>query len=378
MYEHKRILNFFAIFFVCFILCSSLSLSSFAVSNLLNPDMTNSSWSWASWSTYTPTLSYNSSTNTNSFGFNDTSSGILSVRTSSLGDNFQVDDVYRLTFSVFGDFTVVRLEVRLDLYGSNTNQSVPILTIDQRYRPSDNSFTDFSVTFRPSDYMANATRMNLQFDFIGYGTSSTSQNVHIRNVVLANKDDNSGWFQSILDKLNSWSVALNLQLTNLKNGVLDAIGDIQGWLTDVKNGIVNGLTTVLNIVKNAVTNAIAGIQQWFINLGEDIEDFFDMLKDYLLYFQHPVELNEDGVPVDEYGEPIYENIFDIPDFFDTLDGWIEQLETAKSDVDNGANQGIQKLELVITPLSSIISRVPVLTIFLTFALAVIVIKKVIG
>lgn len=355
----KKIIS---VFLTVLFLLSCMSVLSFADENLIESDLTQWTELWSSNPNFTSQgsgkymVSFSNSSASNVYAYYKVSNADISI-----------SDTYELSFDVWGHFERVNCYV-LASFNNQIQQldGVELGKIYDDFASSGNAYTTFKTKFVPSNlYDGGISSFEVVLMFQIVNTSTT--NLWFQNMQLVNVTDEAGFFQSIGDWFSKVYHAIVGGKDSSGNDHLGLAGDI-------------GLrfTNIMNNVKNAITNAIAGIQQWFSDLGDRISDFFTMLKNYILYFQNPVIINSDGVPVDEYGEPIYENIFDIPDFFEKLEDWVDDLENARTDVQNGANQGVEKIRLTIAPLTSIISRVPFLTVFITFALAVIVIKKVIG
>lgn len=240
--------------------------------------------------------------------------------------------------------------------------------------------------------------MRLVFEFVQTNNTYDYTCYLSNNVYFNDNDDDSGWFQSIItwiqnvvtsisngvsDLLNSISTLgsnIGTWFTNLGNNIstwLTTLGNnISTWLTNVKDGIVNKLQSV----QTAITNAIDGIQQWFINLGNRIGEFFTMLKNYILYFQHPVTLNADGVPVDGNGNPVYTNPFDdtLDSVSDTLDDWFDSLDDFILTIQSVNVQITGYLQTFTNIFNRFNAGVPIIGVIITLALIVIVIKKIMG
>ena len=404
----KQLRKIISILLFTVILLSSFSVSSFGADNLVTQtNLTVSPWSWGSESYYSATLPmyYNSSTTASRFTVNSSTwptGNVGAIRYCTLNiSDFDPRHKYNLSFDVYGDFSICPVNVMVncvDSSGYSQTHSVSLVYIYANYNTGDNVYTHAEVSFIPSNISSNASKITIQFLFGLIDSGST--NLYFKNLTVT--DDDSGlwsrlwsWLQSIYNKLGEMLNSLVGIASNVGQGFSNVLTDFKAFIvggTD-HNGIVHQslASNIGSFIRNLGTtiggffddlwddlsDAFDDIGQWFIDLGEDIEDFFTMLKNYLLYFRHPVTI-VNGVPVDEHGEPIYENVFDIPDFFETLEDWVDDLDNAKTDVETGASAGVQAFEDTIAPLTSILNRVPFLTVFVTFALAVIIIKKVIG
>lgn len=351
------------------LLLSSFTLSSFAQITLINSNMSASTWSWASYSDR-PTLTYDSSADRNKFEM--TANTPLTVRLTSLAtSDVYLNHSYKLSFDIWGHFEDYNFSVVLVTKENlNTESTHYLCEISQNLASSDNTYTTVTIDFSPSYFVGSVNSLALDFIFSRVNGATNVRNLYIKNLVMVDTDNDSSFWNTLWQKL-----------TELKNSITSSFNtltsNVGGFFTNLWNNISSAFTNLWNNLSTAFSNLTTNIQNFFINLGEDIEEFFDMLKDYILYFQHPVELDEDGVPVDEYGNPIYENIFDIPDFFETIEDWIDTLDDSKADVNSGANQGIQKISLVTGYLNSL-TAIPIISILVIFGMVVIVIKKVLG
>ena len=113
---------------------------------------------------------------------------------------------------------------------------------------------------------------------------------------------------------------------------------------------------------------------------ENIKGFFDMLKNFLLYFQHPVELNSDGVLVDGSGKPIYINPFDsaLADVEATVNGWIDDIKVFVDDMDESRIEVSGYIEIGTEFINDIMSAHPIISACILFAVAFFVVRKVVG
>ena len=105
-----------------------------------------------------------------------------------------------------------------------------------------------------------------------------------------------------------------------------------------------------------------------------------MLKNYLLYFQHPVTLDKDGVPIGADDKPVYTNPFasKIEQFKETVNGWLQQIKDFVAQIDNSAESVSSYIENGSSIVSGVLTAVPILTAVLTFALVLLVVRKVVG
>lgn len=146
-------------------------------------------------------------------------------------------------------------------------------------------------------------------------------------------------------------------------------------LTDLddNSGLIN---SIIDAIK-AIPERIKG---FFTDLADNIKGFFDSLKNYILYFQDPVTLNEDGVLVDANGNPIYVNPFEnsIEDIEETFNCWIEDIRGFISGMDESRVQVSGYLQTGTGLINDILSASPIISAVLIFIASFFVIRKVVG
>lgn len=191
-------------------------------------------------------------------------------------------------------------------------------------------------------------KCQLRITFAQAANSTASEIYFLSNEIsLIDKDDDSGWFQKIINKIEE-------TINNIKQ----IPEKINQKLAELKNGI----------------------GEFFEGLGEDIKGFFEMLKNYLLYFQHPVTLNSEGVLVDENGEPIYTNPFEsaLSDVEETVNVWLADIKQFIEDIDESRIEVSGYMETGTGFINDIMSAHPIISACLIFAAAFFVIRKVVG
>ena len=241
------------------------------------------------------------------------------------------------------------------------------------------SWATYSFTFVPSSVFPSIPsdkKIAISFSFVGGDNSASNYNTkfYFQNIALTDFDDNSGFLTQISNAIAYLHIMLDEAMCKIVGGTTISgvtyngfFNDLATWLNNVKQGIVNKLTEV----KNGIIDKLEAVKT-------AIGDFFTMLKNYLLYFKHPVTLNNDGVPVDSQGNPVYENPFEEPEIFDTLDEWVETIDEAKDTTEDSADEGLSHISGVMGIITTLFTRVPFLSIFFGFVLAVVIIKKVTG
>ena len=222
-----------------------------------------------------------------------------------------------------------------------------------------------------TDGIDSGYKCELVISFVqdGYNSSDVQRFYVSPEIYLTDKDDDSGWFQKIIDAIHG-------------------IGD---FFTDLGNSIYNNFTSLslsISTKLSSLGDRISGfftdlgnkIEDFFINLGENIGEFFTMLKNYILYFEHPVTLNSDGVLVDSSGNPIYTNPFAsaMDKVKNTFNGWIGDIEQFVSNMEVSRKNVSNYISKGTSIINDVMSASPVLTACIIFVAGFLVIRKVVG
>ena len=146
------------------------------------------------------------------------------------------------------------------------------------------------------------------------------------------------------------------------------------------DGILGAILSIPEKIKGFFTGLADSISGFFQELADNIKGFFDSLKNYILYFQDPVTLNEDGVLVDANGNPIYVNPFEnsIEDIEETFNGWIEDIRGFISGMDESRVQVSGYLQTGTGLINDVLSASPIISAVLIFIASFFVIRKVVG
>lgn len=215
-----------------------------------------------------------------------------------------------------------------------------------------------SINFKAPDFATSDTSIRIECS-IGeaYSYGSAGQNAGFllsKNIGFNDNTDNPGWLGKILEKFTALGDRIGSFFTNLSDNISD--------------------------LKDNLTEKFNNLKQWFIDLGDSIGEFFEMLKNYLLYFQHPVTLDKDGVPVGADGKPVYTNPFasKIEQFEETVNGWLQQIKYFVAQIDDSGASVSSYIKNGSSIVSGVLTAVPILTAVLTFALVLLVVRKVVG
>lgn len=200
-------------------------------------------------------------------------------------------------------------------------------------------------------------------------------------------DKTTGLLDSIIDWIKQIIEDIKSLPEKISNSLSRFFENLGNKLTELKDGISNFFENLWNNLKSAFedigdwfSELGESIGQFFTDLGESIKGFFEMLKNYLLYFQHPVKLNSDGVLVNDKGQPIYTNPFDsaIDQVKETVDGWISDIKDFINDMDTSRVNVSGYLKTGTGFINDIMSAAPILSACVIFAAAFFVIRKVVG
>lgn len=230
------------------------------------------------------------------------------------------------------------------------------------------------IKFTMPSSVTDSTTVGIEFSVpvrYSYGsTEGQKPRYYIsREIGFVDTTDNPSWLGKILNKFS--------ELGDTIGGFFDGLGDrIGGFFEEQKQKIQD----FSNNVGQWFTDLGNNIKQWFIDLGEDIGEFFTMLKNYLLYFQHPVTTNSDGVLIGKDGKPVYTNPFEsaidkvkatVDDWLAKINNFVDGMETSRQDVTGYLENGSGVINTVL-------SASPILSVCVLFAVGFFVIRKVVG
>ncbi len=241
------------------------------------------------------------------------------------------------------------------------------------------SFNDYKVQNikcnfdMPANVVSGQTTVNIEYRVSeAYGYGSAGQNVRYyisENIDFLDRTDNPTW----LAKIKQWFLDLGDKIGNFFSALGDRIG---GFFDDLAENIKQKFNDLKSWIENLGNN----IKQWFKDLGEDIGEFFTMLKNYLLYFQHPVTTNSEGVLIGADGKPVYTNPFEsaIDKVENTVSDWISKIKSFCDSIDVNAENVSNWLSTGTNLIDKLFSAVPILAVLAGFGIAFIVIRKVVG
>ena len=220
---------------------------------------------------------------------------------------------------------------------------------------------EISINFTAPDFATDSTSIRIECsisEIYGYGVNNNAGFLLSKEIGFNDNTDNPGWLGKILQNFTN----LGDRISSFFSGLTDSIS---GFFSDLKQSIVNQFNNV---------------KQWFVDLGEDIKGFFTSLKNYLLYFEDPVTLDHNGVPIGADGKPVYINPFasKIDEFEQTINGWLTQIQNFVNQIGSAGSSVSSYIENGSTVVTGVLGAVPVLTAVLTFALVLLVVRKVVG
>ncbi len=238
---------------------------------------------------------------------------------------------------------------------------------------SGGSLSKVNVKFNAPNEITDSARIQVVMTISGnYGYGAGGETVHYyfsENLEFTDLTENPTWLQKILKKFT--------ELGDTIGGFFRSLGDrIGGFFDDLAESIKGKFNDLKTWIENLGNN----IKQWFKDLGEDIGDFFTMLKNYLLYFQHPVTTNSDGVLIGADGKPVYTNPFEnaLQKVEDTVYGWLGSITEFLDGIDESRENVAGYLENGSTLVNGVLKASPILSVCVTFAVAFLVIRKVVG
>lgn len=213
-----------------------------------------------------------------------------------------------------------------------------------------------TIAFTAPDIVTPSTQITINVNYSASEDWGTEPNENMyfwfgKEVTFVDRTDNPGWLGKILQRFTDLGNTIGGFFTNLGN-------KIGGFFTDLKDSLV----------------------QKFVDLGNSIGEFFDMLRDYILYFEHPVDLDSNGVPIGADGKPVYTNPFasKLDEFKTTVNGWLDTINEFINSIDSSRVAVAGYLSNGSTLINGVLSAVPILSVVLTFAIVFLVVRKVVG
>lgn len=296
---------------------------------------------------------------------------------------YSLDFWYAFNTASFGSLFVV-LEV---LDGNQNLINSQILYTSPDNLTSD-TWTNCNISFKPDlSGVQSGYSCRLIFRFC-QAHNGSPWSVHISNYIYFNdNDDDSGLLDGILDWLSRiyHSVAggtdrEGVTHTGIVQGIKNGLSNLGDRISNFFDNLAENIKQKFNDLKSWIENLGNNIKQWFIDLGENIREFFTMLKNYLLYFQHPVTLNSDGVLVGADGQPVYTNPFAnaLEKVENTVYGWLNDISNFLDGIDESRQNVKAYLDNGSTFINGIFKISPILSVCVAFAVAFLVIRKVVG
>lgn len=230
---------------------------------------------------------------------------------------------------------------------------------------------DFNFLVKSADLPDGyVCRLSVSFEEINNANTTADGRICISpQIEVSDLDDDSGWFEKILNAIKAIPQNIASFFQNLGNS-------IGGFFENLWNNIKQKFDDLKTWIDGLGEN----IKQWFIDLGNDISEFFTMLKNYLLYFQHPVTVNADGVLIGKDGKPVYTNPFDsaIDKVKTTVDDWLSKINDFVDGMEQSRLDVTGYLESGTGVINKVLKASPILTACVVFAVGFLVIRKVVG
>lgn len=246
--------------------------------------------------------------------------------------------------------------------------------------PKDGALQKVKAKFTSPEVVSGSTSIRMYLTVSNlYNYGADGQNVKYyftESINFNDRTDNPSWLGKILDKFSE----IGQYFSNLSTAIgqfFDGLGESIGtFFSDLWNNIKQKFGDLKTWIDGLGEN----IKQWFIDLGNNISEFFTMLKNYLLYFQHPVTVNADGVLIGEDGKPVYTNPFDsaIDKVKETVDDWLTKINDFVDGMEQSRLDVTGYLESGTGVVNKVLKASPILTACVVFAVGFLVIRKVVG
>lgn len=294
-------------------------------------------------------------------------------------ENLSLKTEYNIKVSFF---TSQEYTFAVALNPGNGGESIILFTQDGK----NNEIIDCNINFTLSELgLSSNNNLELVLFVIQNAEILGMSYYNFSDIVLTDLDDNSQFFDGIWGTIKHIFIAIvggecsdgDFQSVGLFGKLAEgfsALGNkVSQLFTDFKNSWTAGI--------NALKDKIESIQQWFVELGEKIADGFDYIVDMILYFEHPVEKNADGVPINtDTGQPVYTNPFKSvwEDIESKLNEWIAKISDFIDSMESARDNVISYMDTGKQLIDGVISGVPILGALFIFVAGFYVIRKVVG
>lgn len=323
-------------------------------------------------------INYTTITNSNTDYYNaDVTKSFYAVNLT----NLNVKDEYELKFS-YGFRSSQTYKFSVSFLDSNNNILATI------YEHNGFGIDDVDVKFTLQNIGAKSNSVKLYIQWIVPKQYHSPFTYLISEIEFINLDDNSNFFDGIFGTIKH--IFISIVGGECSDGDYESVG-LFGKLKEGFTNLGNTIGTFfsdfkqnwdigIQAIKDKIEDIKNSINSMFIALGDKIGEFFTMLKNYLLYFQHPVTVNSDGVPIGKDGKPVYVNPFSskLKQVTDKINEWLSSLEDFVNSLDVTKLGIISYLDTFSGIFTSFSNKAPLFTIIITFGLLLIVIKKVVG
>lgn len=278
------------------------------------------------------------------------------------------DHEYNISFSWSYRISVSHVtDVHLIIYDSSGNE----FSRKTLFTSSKVSGTaDFNFILKSSELPDGYSTAIKIYSQSNYSNSGSYERFQIsRYIKITDLDDDVSWFKKIINAIKAIPGSISTFFSNL--------GDRIGGFFDTVNTKINNFK---DNVGSWFSDLKETIKQKFVDLGKDIGEFFEKLKNYLLYFQHPVTTNSDGVLIGADGKPVYTNPFEsaLQKVEDTVYDWLGKISNFLDSMEQSRVDVSGYLENGSTLINGVLKASPALAVCLTFAVGFFVIRKVVG
>lgn len=152
-------------------------------------------------------------------------------------------------------------------------------------------------------------------------------------------------------------------------GIFEKIGELPDKIGNFFNDLKNNLSTWFSNIGNWFTELGDKISGFFVDIGDKISGFFEKLWNRIYWG------NENGES--EYEPPTFGEKF--TEFLQKLEDYVKQLQQVQGNISDSKDEAVSYLSQGTTLINSVMGVFPsVLTAFVSFGLAFIFCRKVVG
>lgn len=212
--------------------------------------------------------------------------------------DLKINTEYNLKLSYYIRYVLpasVNFYIRIYDNTDNVFKTIDLYTLNYTQSTSDQTkFVDFNFILSKDDVPTGGFKCKFCFDFEqSYKPVAVGADNYIclsQYITLEDLDDNSGWFQKIIDAIKSLPEKIGQFFTNLGTQIGIFFTELGNKVTELKNSIKGFFDNLINNLKQWFKD----VGNWFSELGDRIQGFFVDLYNDIIDGLKSLFIPEDG------------------------------------------------------------------------------------